>query len=371
MAWVKDFRPAPSHFPSWAALRPGRAVLIPWPVLAGAWSGRRIEDSLDARVEKVLAAVAERALRCGTRAGLDALVREAQRLTGASGAALYNGRTCVARAGHGVPAKRGSPAARKCALVVWPERPGASDQEALARMASFGGSLIAAHAREVDAGARQARLLEAKQRLERTVAQQEHRRSRASHDLRTPLMVMKGYVDMMMKGTAGPLTPSMQRYLDRMMRVANDQGALIERRLAKVVDEGVEDLRPLVRAAFLPASRKGRVPDVTMTLPGRPVAVRGARASVDLLVRTLARAVAASGASVAVRVEPAEDLGMWRLRVDTRGGKALPEETASVLRHLAQRLRGGLALPTSEGGGLVVHLPADDTVPVSLESHDA
>jgi two-component system OmpR family sensor kinase len=345
-------------------------VPIPWRVLAGAWSGRRIEDSLDARVERVLAAVAERALRCGTRAGLDALVREALRLTGASGAALYDGRTCVARAGHAAPARACASTARRQALVVWPEPLGASNQEVLTRLARFGGSLMAAHAREVDAGARQARLLESKQRLERAVAQQERRRSRASHDLRTPLMVMKGYVDMMAKGTAGPLTPAMQRYLDRMQRVANDQGALIERRLAKGVDEGVDDLRPLLRSAFLPAARGGRTADVALTLPARPVALRGPRAPVELLVRTLARAVAASGAAVTVRVEPAEDLGMWRLRVDSRGGKALPEKTSAVLRHLAQRLRGGLALPTDDGGELVVHLPADDTVPAALAAHE-
>lgn len=229
---------------------------------------------------------------------------------------------------------------------------------------------MAAHAREVDAGARQARLLETKQRLEQMVAQQERQRSRASHDLRTPLMVMKGYVDMMAKGTAGPLTPSMQRYLDRMQRVANDQGALIERRLAKGVDESMDDLRPLLRATFIPAARGGRTADVALTLPGRPVALKGPRADVELLVRTLARAVAASGAAAAVRVEPAEELGMWRLRVDLRGGRALPDKTSAVLRHLAQRLRGGLALPTQGGGALVVHLPADDTVPASL-AHDA
>ncbi|WP_205519754.1 sensor histidine kinase [Pyxidicoccus caerfyrddinensis] len=331
--------------------------------------GRRVGDNPDARVERVLAAVAERALRCGTRAGLDALVREALRLTGASGAALYDGRTCVARAGRAAPARPCATTARRQALVVWPEPLGATDQEMLARLAHFGGSLMAAHAREVDAGARQARLLEAKQRLERAVSHAEQRRSRASHDLRTPLMVMKGYVDMMVKGTAGPLTPAMQRYLDRMQRVANDQGALIERRLAKVVDEGVEDLRPLLRSAFLSSARGGRTADVTMTLPDRPVALKGPRASVDLLVRTLARAVAASGAEVTVRVEPAEDLGMWRLRVDVRGGRALPEKTAAVLRHLAQRLRGGLALPTEDEGSLVVHLPADDTVPASLAAH--
>lgn len=343
---------------------------IPWRVRAGEWLGRRIEDSLDARVETVLTAVAERALRCGTRAGLDALVREALRLTGASGAALYDGRTCVARAGHAAPARACAATARRQALVVWPEPLGASSQEVLTRLARFGGALMAAHAREADAATRQARLLESKQRLERAVAQAERRRSRASHDLRTPLMVMKGYVDMMAKGTAGPLTPAMQRYLDRMQRVANDQGALIERRLGKGVDECVDDARPLLRAAFLPAARTGRAADVTMTLPDRPVALKGARAQVELLLRTLARAVAAAGGAVTVRVEPAEDLGMWRLRMGARGSRPLPEKTAAVLRHLAQRLRGGLALPAEDGGELVVHLPADDTVPAALASHE-
>jgi hypothetical protein len=331
-------------------------------VLAGAWSGRRIEGDLDARVEKVLAAVAERALRCGPRAGMDALLREALRLTGASGAALYDGRACVAQAGIGLPARERAVAARRHALVVWPEQPGPSDKEVLARLSSLGGTLLAAHAREAALGARQARLLEAKARLERAVAQAERRRSRASHDLRTPLMVIKGYADMMLKGTAGPLSESMQRYLDRLLRVANDQRILIERRLAPVDGEGVEDLRPLLRAAFLPAGRGGAA---ELTLPARPVAVRGARSQVDLLVRTLARGAAATGAAVAVRVEAAEDLGMWRLRVELRGGRPVPEKTAAVLRHLAQRLRGGLALPAEGAGGLVVHLPADDTVPLA------
>ncbi|MFP2934024.1 hypothetical protein ACLESO_54645 [Pyxidicoccus sp. 3LG] len=69
-------------------------------------------------------------------------------------------------------------------------------------------------------------------------------------------------------------------------------------------------------------------------------------------------------------MESAEELGMWRLRVDARGGRALPEKTEAVLRHLAQRLRGGLSLPTKEDSGLVVHLPADDTVPASLAARD-
>ncbi|WP_244171621.1 histidine kinase dimerization/phospho-acceptor domain-containing protein [Myxococcus virescens] len=254
---------------------------------------------------------------------------------------------------------------RRPALVVWPERPTGRDARVLARMSAFGTVLLAAHARESDAAARHVQLLKTQRRLERRVVNQEHRRSRASHDLRTPLMVIKGYVDMMLKGTAGGLTAPIQRYLERLRRSADDQSAIIERRLAKVQDEGVEDLRPLLRTAFIPAARGQRIVDTTMTLPDRPVAIPGARDDVELLVRALARAVAASGAPTAVRVEAAGDAGVWQLRVNIRGGKALPEKTVMLLRHLTQRLRGGLSLPEETGNGWVVHLPVDDTVPVA------
>ncbi|WP_426750968.1 sensor histidine kinase [Myxococcus sp. Y35] len=331
---------------------------IPSSVLAGAWTGWRIEHELDAGVEQALARIAERALRCGARAGLEALAQETLRMTGASGVALYDGRVRVAAAGFVAPARRGS------TLVVWPEPPAGQEARVLSRLSAFGAVLLAAHARERHAAARQVHLLKTQRRLEQRVASQEQRRSRAAHDLRTPLMVIKGYVDMMLKGTAGGLAAPIQRYLERLKRSAEDQSAIIDRRLAKVSDEGVVDLRPLLRTAFIPAARGPRAVDTALTLPDRPVAVPGSRDDVELLVRTLARAVASSGVPAAVRVEAAGDAGVWQLRVALRGGRSMPERTVATLRLLAQRLRGGLSLPEETGNGLVVHLPVDDTVPV-------
>ncbi len=351
--------------PPWAVLRRARGVLIPSDVLAGAWTGWRIEPELDAGVEQALARIAERAFRCGARAGMEALVRETQRMTGAASVAFYDGRVCVAETGRGAGARAPSRARRRPTLVVWPERSAARDTRVLERMSAFGAVLLAAQAREQDAAARQVHLLKTQRRLEQRVTSQEQRRSRASHDLRTPLMVIKGYVDMMLKGTAGGLTAPIQRYLERLKRSAEDQSAIIDRRLAKVTDEGVSDLRPMLRTAFIPTARSSRPVDTTLTLPDRPVAVPGSSDDVELLVRTLSRAVAASGAPAAVRVEAVSDAGVWQLRVSLRGGKALPEKTVATLRHLTQRLRGGLSLPEETGNGLVVHLPVDDTVPVA------
>jgi len=351
--------------PPWAVLRCVRGMPIPSGVRAGAWTGWRIERELDAGVEQALASVAERALRCGARAGLEALVREALRMTGASGAAFYDGRVCVAEAGHGAPASLPARSRRRPMLVVWPERPAAPQAQVLARLTAFGALLLAAHSREQDAAARQARLLKTQRCLERRAANQEQRRSRAAHDLRTPLMVIKGYVDMMLKGTTGALTAPIQRYLERLKRSAEDQAAIIERRLAKPSGEGVEDLRPLLRTALIPTARNRRAVATALTLPDQPMAVPGPPEELALLVRTLARAVAASGAPSTVRVEGAGETGMWLLRVDLRGSNALPAKTVATLRHLTRRLRGSLSLPDETRNGLVVHLPVDDTVPVA------
>lgn len=326
--------------------------------------GRRIEDDLDARVETTLTAVAEQALRNGTRAGLEALLKATLRLTGATGAALYEGRACVVKVGR-IPAasngtvKRG---ARPSVLQVWPAPLTTAQRHVVARFTAFAPALLAAHAREVAQGARHSQLLAAKTRLERTVVTLEKRRSRAAHDLRTPLMVIKGYVDMMLKGTAGPLNAQMQRYLERLAKSSTDQKELIDRRLSPLAP-GLDDLRPVLQSAFAPTpGRRQAAP--TLTLPGeRAVSVRGTRADWELLARTVARS---TGGAVAVDVHlgPAVDATQWLLRVRACPGAALPARTEAVLRHLAQRLGGTLAVHREPRLELAFVFPGDDAFAV-------
>ncbi len=344
-------------------LRLSRGMAIPWHVRAGAWMGRRIEDDLDARMETTLTAVAEQALRGGTRAGLEALLKASMRLTGATGAALYEGRVCVMKVGN-VPARRAEArdtgtTKRPSVLEVWPAPLATSQRNVVARFSAFAPALLAAHAREVAQGARQARLLEAKLRLERTVKALDRRRSRAAHDLRTPLMVMKGYVDMLLKGTGGPLSAQAQRYLERIAKVAADQKELIDRRLSPPAP-GLDDLRPVLTKAFAPM--RGRATSA-LSLPGeRTVPVRGTRADWELLARTLARGTAGAVA-VDVHLGPALESSHWLLRVRTCPGAALPARAEAVLRQLAGRLGGTLAVAVEPRLELTLRVPGDEALP--------
>ncbi|NRD47332.1 MULTISPECIES: histidine kinase dimerization/phospho-acceptor domain-containing protein [Corallococcus] len=310
-------------------------------------------------METTLTAVAEQALRKGTRAGLEALLKASLRLTGATGAALYEGRVCVMKVGN-VPARRADASKRSSVLETWPAPLTTSQRSVVARFSAFAPALLAAHAREVAQGARQARLLEAKRRLERTVAVQDKRRSRAAHDLRTPLMVIKGYVDMMLKGTGGPLGPQAQRYLERIAKVAADQKELIDRRLAPPVP-GLDDLRPVLTRAFAPT--RGRAA-ATLTLPAeRTVPVRGARADWELLARTLARGTVGAVA-VDVHLGPAQEDSQWLLRVRACPGTALTARTQAMLQQLTERLGGTMAVAVEPRLEVTLVLPGDDAFPV-------
>ncbi|MCP3101740.1 histidine kinase [Myxococcus sp. K15C18031901] len=306
-------------------------------------------------MEAALAAVAERALRCGARAGMDALLQQTLHWTGASGAALFDGRTCVARMGTGVARLTSGPGGPHV-LEVWPDRATQANGAVLDRLAALGGVLVSAHARETAAGARQARLLEQLRAQERELANWERRRSRAAHDLRTPLMVIKGYLDMMVKGTAGPLNATVNRYLERMVRVAQDQRDLIDRRLGRQSLACVEDVRPLLQEVF----RSPRFV-AALALPDRPVSVRGGAQEVESWARELARGIASSGATeVSLRVDAEEATARWRFHARTHGGRGASEATTTRLLALTRRLRGELLLPGAGEQVWLARLPSEE-----------
>ena len=307
-------------------------------------------------VERTLSAVAERALHHGARAGLVALVEAALQLTGTSGAALYAGGLRVAIAGLAPPAPERAPALQvlkegRTALVLG-EPMEVDDRPCLQRLVALGEALLACQAREDAAHAEQLRLRQERLRARELRAHQERARSRAAHDLRTPLLVLQGYVDMMVKGMAGALTPSMQRYLERMSRASGELHARL-RQLLPVEDAPAEDLRPLLRATFGP----GRRASATLELPEGPVRVRAPRPSLELLIRTLARLLTGAGASdLVLRVE-AQDGAQWRLLVQAHTKRPPPERTRELLEKLSRRLEARLSVRESAGLELSVLLP--------------
>jgi signal transduction histidine kinase len=335
-------------------------MLIPVRVHGGALSGWRPEEiSGTAEVERVLSAVAERSLTDGARAGLDALFNETLRLSGVAGLALHEGRARIAEAGLRLPplsrlrATQLIPAGDgRTTLVVLPERVAIEQREVLVRIARLAGTLLAARRREVALQERQAALCREVQRQRRELAYREGNRSRASHDLRTPVLVIQGYLDMMNKGLTGELTPAMMRYVERMQSATQDMALLISRQLAR--GGAPEDLRSLLLEAIEPLTRSRKL---TLNLDSNLV---------EQLVRLLARDLATTRARmVNLRIDAQEHLGMWRLCVSTDRPRLLQSRQMDRLDQLLHRLGGTLSIQDEPPFELRIHLPAASSAPTA------
>jgi signal transduction histidine kinase len=190
-------------------------------------------------------------------------------------------------------------------------------------------------------------------RLMELLTHRERAHSRAAHDLRTPLLVLRGYIDMMAKGMAGVLTPSMQRYLERMGRAAGEMNARLQQ-LTSGEGAPVEDLRPLLSATFGP----GRRVPARLELPAGPVRIRGPRTTLSLLVRALERLLAGAGASaVVLRVDAPDGMEVWRVLIQARGVRPLPERTLESLERIARRAEARLSVRGPPEMELSVLLP--------------
>ncbi|MRI87189.1 histidine kinase [Aggregicoccus sp. 17bor-14] len=211
-------------------------------------------------------------------------------------------------------------------------------------------ALLAAREREREARAEQTRLRLELRTVSERAARLEAHRSRASHDLRTPLVVMKGYVDMIQRGLAGPLSPALQRYADRLSRAVEEQNGLIARHLAP--ERGAcTPLLPALRSGLARALAAG----LPLHAPAGGVSVRATRAQVRLLARGLAQALhGVSGAALHVR-GPEAAPGPCQLELRWPRGAALAQADTRRLSALAQALGGRLELWAE---GLTLLLPA-------------
>jgi signal transduction histidine kinase len=321
-----------------------------------------------AEVERALTAVAERSLKDGARAGLDALLDEALRLTGAAGLALHEGRVRAVEVGLLLPplsrlrATQVIPAGDgRASLAVVPERVALEQREVLSRIARLAGTLLAARRREAALQQRQAALCREVQRQRRELTYRESNRSRASHDLRTPVLVIQGYLDMMSKGLTGELTPTMKRYVERMQSATQDMALLISRQLAR--GGTPEDLRTLLLESFEPMTR-GRKLTLNLECSAKSVPVRGNSCLVEQLVRLLARDLSTTRARVVhLRIEAQEQLGMWRLGVSTDKPRLLQSRHIDRLDQLLRRLGGTLSIQDEPPFELRLHLPAASFTP--------
>jgi len=311
-------------------------------------------------VERLLSAIAEQALHHGAKAGLNALVEAVAGLTGTSGAAFHQQGLRVALHGQEPPAPEHAPHPWQCfqegraVLVLGEPCRDALLRQHLTRMMALGNALLASLAREHEAQAGQKRLRQERLRLQEQLANRERAWSRAAHDLRTPLLVLQGYVEMMMKGMAGELSPPMKRYLERMRQSAGDLNTRLQQR-HRGDGAPAADGRSLLSAAFGP----GRPCAARLELPEEPMRVRAPRMTLGLMVRALERLLTGAGGSeMVMRVDLPEGTQRWRLRVQAQVVRPpLPRAQASLER-LARRAEAQLSVTQEEQGlELTVLLP--------------
>jgi len=165
--------------------------------------------------------------------------------------------------------------------------------------------------------------------------------SMASHELRTPISVLRGYRDIIASGDLGPVTPkqqdalgTMREHLARLTRLAEDAGRFARLKSERIVlDFGLHDLATVVRNAVAAACTVGADRDVHVETRVDPVAdaiVADAESLEQAIFQIVTNAIrfTPDGGRVDVQARCDED----RLRIivsDT--GVGIPPERLDVL----------------------------------------
>lgn len=115
---------------------------------------------------------------------------------------------------------------------------------------------------------------------------------RARHDLKAPLVPIKGYVDMMLRGMAGELSPTSRRYLERLRDAVDREASLIDSSLPKRIQPPVSWLNALRQAI---ASREGtlRLKQLSLEMTGDSSPVQASEHDVSMLSQSLVRSLLA------------------------------------------------------------------------------
>lgn len=144
--------------------------------------------------------------------------------------------------------------------------------------------------------------------------------SRASHDLKAPLVAIRGYVDMVLRGMSGPIEPKTQRYLEK-------------------VNGSVDRMKQLIDSRVHPTSTR-QLSDLSGLFPTKNEAVwaRLGERDVALLRRTLARcsgekSIQSTAEEITIQVTGATEKQLRTLRAiaSRAGGTTSCAESTSTL----------------------------------------
>lgn len=185
-------------------------------------------------------------------------------------------------------------------------------------------------------------------------AQQERQLTLARHDLKAPLVPVKGYVDMMLRGMAGPLTPNMQRYLSRMKDAVDRLRVLIDARLrptgASMVDLGevvAQEARAFERAGV----------KLRWSIPSEPCVAAVHPAELRMAIHRLLGGIAGTSArGTGLELSLTRGERDFELCFEGDAYAVIPARTARLCDALVRR-NGGVLLTALQG--VKVTIPKD------------
>lgn len=254
------------------------------------------------------------------------------------------------------------PIGEKTAFVVWHTPSVEPSRFVLARLGSLAAASLDVWRQQALDRALRRRLHSARRLLAHQEERTERAMRRAAHDLKAPLAAMKGYVDMMLRGMAGPLTPTMQRYLERMKQAVDRQRQLIDAELhAPPTTEDPPDLKQILQGALERSHEaiEAKAIGLELILPTEACRMRAPQAHLELLCRKLVRQMIRTAERGAVlEVELLDEGRRWALSLRVKGA-ALDVRGWSQCDAIARRLSGSVDISWRGGMWLEVTLPRE------------
>jgi hypothetical protein len=205
--------------------------------------------------------------------------------------------------------------------------------------------------------------LSSAQSSRREMEHRDARTVRARHDLKAPLVSMKGYVDMLLRGMAGPLSFQMQRYLRRLSQSVEQERALIDSEVTTGPDGlGLVDLDHLLRRALQRAATHAAARGIGLALntSREPLWARANRASLELLFRHLLRIAvrqARGGSRIAARLSAAGEWLSVELRSDVPWQPRVVE--FRICQEVVRRHRGQVFVKEGRDVLVEIRLPRE------------
>ncbi len=185
-----------------------------------------------------------------------------------------------------------------------------------------------------------------------------------THELRTPLSSIMGYVEFLQDGLGGPLTPQQQEFVhqiemstERLKRLVDDlldfariEAGTFQLRLDRAdlrakIRETVDSLRPQAEEARLA---------IAVSLPSSPlwVCMDGQRIE-QVLINLLNNAIKFTPGGGHIRVQVTSETGWARCEVQDTGIGIAPEEISKLFQRFSQ-LKSGVKMGVGTGLGLSI-----------------